>query len=93
MLSANPEPYADVFDVVLLGDGEDMLAAFTQRMVEMQQQLGPPPSSNATGSTARREELLAAVASVPGMSNSQGVQWAWETLPCIDTRNSQCGAA
>jgi radical SAM superfamily enzyme YgiQ (UPF0313 family) len=28
VLTANPEPYASFFDVVLLGDGEEMLAEF-----------------------------------------------------------------
>lgn len=39
VLTANPEPYADYFDVVLLGDGEEMLAAFTERLIEAKAQL------------------------------------------------------
>ncbi len=30
VLTANPEPYADFFDVILLGDGEDLLLNFIQ---------------------------------------------------------------
>ena len=59
VLTANPEPYADFFDVVLLGDGEEMLGNFTNRMIDVREQLGPgrPP----------REELLAALAAIPGV--------------------------
>lgn len=59
VLTANPEPYADFFDVVLLGDGEEMLGNFTDRMIEVREQLGP--------GRAPREELLAALAAVPGV--------------------------
>lgn len=31
VLTANPEPFADFFDVILLGDGEDLLPQFVQR--------------------------------------------------------------
>ncbi len=30
VLSANPEPYADFFDLILLGDGEDLLISFIE---------------------------------------------------------------
>jgi radical SAM superfamily enzyme YgiQ (UPF0313 family) len=66
VLTANPEPYADLFDVVLMGDGEDMLAAFTARALEARQQLGAP-DARPGGGAARRLELLAALAEVPGV--------------------------
>lgn len=40
MLTANPEPYADYFDVILVGDGEELLSNFTDRLTEAKQQLG-----------------------------------------------------
>ncbi|KAI3436868.1 hypothetical protein D9Q98_006278 [Chlorella vulgaris] len=58
VLTANPEPYADFFDVVLLGDGEELLAAFTERLLELKQQGGGGGS---------RQELLLALAAVPGV--------------------------
>lgn len=53
VLSANPEPYADFFDVVLLGDGELLLHAFIdayQRVRDLS-----------------RREKLRALAQVPGI--------------------------
>ncbi len=60
MLTANPEPYAAFFDVVLLGDGEDMLANFlnaysSNRLADVR---------NAGGGNAARLELLQALAQV-----------------------------
>lgn len=34
VLTANPEPFADFFDVILLGDGEDLIPQFVQRFNE-----------------------------------------------------------
>ena len=68
VLSGNPEPFAAFFDVVLLGDGEDMLGNFTEKMLEVRERLGPPPrrgSGEAAGSE-RRAETLAALTAVPG---------------------------
>ena len=48
MLTANPEPYADYFDVVLLGDGEEMLAAFTDRLIEAKEQLAAAGGAGGT---------------------------------------------
>lgn len=62
VLTANPEPYADFFDVVLLGDGEDLLASFTARLLEAKRQLG-----GAGGAPVDRRELLQALAAVPGV--------------------------
>ena len=39
VLTANPEPYADFFDVVLVGDGEELLTAFTDQLKEAKHQL------------------------------------------------------
>jgi radical SAM superfamily enzyme YgiQ (UPF0313 family) len=38
VLSANPEPFADFFDVVLLGDGEDLLHQFIDAYQEVRYQ-------------------------------------------------------
>ncbi len=35
VLTANPEPFADFFDVILLGDGEHLLDSFMDRMAEV----------------------------------------------------------
>ncbi len=53
VLTANPEPFADFFDVVLLGDGEDLL----DRFIEAWQ-----PTRSAS-----RAERLRALARVPGV--------------------------
>ena len=37
VLTANPEPFADFFDVILLGDGEHLLDSFIDRMAEVAQ--------------------------------------------------------
>jgi radical SAM superfamily enzyme YgiQ (UPF0313 family) len=46
VLSANPEPYAEIFDVVLLGDAEVTIPAFLDAMRELK------------GVTSRNERLL-----------------------------------
>lgn len=53
VLTANPEPFADFFDIVLLGDGEDLIPSFidTYQLVR----------------TASRLEQLKALAQVPGI--------------------------
>jgi radical SAM superfamily enzyme YgiQ (UPF0313 family) len=53
VLTANPEPFADVFDVILLGDGEDLLGNFIERY---QSQRG-----------VARGALLRQLAQVPGL--------------------------
>lgn len=53
VLTANPEPYADFFDVILLGDGEDLLENFIQVYRSIQ--------------SAPRLEQLIALAQVPGI--------------------------
>lgn len=60
VLTANPEPYAAFFDCVLLGDGEEMLGNFTDKMIEARQQLGP-------GRPPRERVLEVLAASVPGV--------------------------
>ena len=67
MLTANPEPYAEFFDVILLGDGEGILADFTQAM------------HAAAGGSGTREELLISLSQVdsasqqrPGSSQAHG---------------------
>ena len=35
VLTANPEPFAPFFDVILLGDGEDLLPTFIDKLQEI----------------------------------------------------------
>ena len=53
VLTANPEPLAPFFDVVLLGDGEQLLPAFIEALLERRH--------------APRAERLHALAQVPGV--------------------------
>jgi radical SAM superfamily enzyme YgiQ (UPF0313 family) len=53
VLTANPEPFADYFDVVLLGDGETLLDDFFDQLVDLK--------------NARRSETLLALAQMPGV--------------------------
>ena len=53
VLTANPEPFADFFDVILLGDGEDTIPSFIHRYRECR---GLP-----------RMQLLCQLAQIPGV--------------------------
>jgi len=53
VLTANPEPFADFFDIVLLGDGERLLPAFVEAYKEVRH--------------ASRQEQLRHLAQVPGV--------------------------
>jgi radical SAM superfamily enzyme YgiQ (UPF0313 family) len=53
VLSANPEPFADFFDVILVGDGEDLLGNFINAYQEVR--------------TADRATKLRRLAQVPGI--------------------------
>ncbi len=53
VLTANPEPFADFFDVILLGDGETLLDDFFDALVELK--------------SAARVETLRRLAMVPGI--------------------------
>nr|WP_242023822.1 radical SAM protein [Nodosilinea sp. FACHB-13] len=53
VLTANPEPFADFFDVILLGDGETLLDDFFDALVELK--------------SASRSETLRRLAGVPGV--------------------------
>ena len=53
VLTANPEPFADFFDVILLGDGENLLPNFIETYKEVRH--------------ASRETQLKALAQVPGI--------------------------
>ncbi|MBD2234425.1 B12-binding domain-containing radical SAM protein [Phormidium tenue] len=53
VLTANPEPFADFFDVILLGDGETLLDDFVDALVELK--------------SASRTETLRRLARVPGI--------------------------
>ena len=53
VLTANPEPFADFFDVILLGDGEDLLGNFIEAYKEVR--------------NADRKSQLSHLAQVPGV--------------------------
>ncbi|BAZ28760.1 radical SAM domain-containing protein [Cylindrospermum sp. NIES-4074] len=53
VLTANPEPFADFFDVILLGDGEDLLGNFIEAYKQVR--------------NASRETQLKTLAQVPGI--------------------------
>lgn len=53
VLTANPEPFADFFDLVLLGDGENLLGEFIEAYKQVR--------------TANRETQLRHLAQVPGV--------------------------
>jgi radical SAM superfamily enzyme YgiQ (UPF0313 family) len=53
VLTANPEPFADFFDLILLGDGEELLGEFVQTYHEVRQ--------------AERATQLRRLAQVPGI--------------------------
>ena len=53
VLSANPEPFADFFDIILLGDGEDLLGNFIEAYKQVR--------------TADRKIQLRRLAQVPGV--------------------------
>ncbi|MGD1855790.1 MAG: B12-binding domain-containing radical SAM protein [Leptolyngbyaceae cyanobacterium] len=53
VLTANPEPFADFFDIVLLGDGEDLIPTFID--------------TYQTVRNANRQQQLRALAQVPGI--------------------------
>lgn len=54
VLSANPEPYADFFDVVLMGDGEELLGSFLDAF----------SAAKGAGTSASRQDILQALATV-----------------------------
>lgn len=60
VLTANPEPYALFFDVVLLGDGEDLLRTFVDAYAAT-------GGVAACTTDAQRTQLLTALAQVPGV--------------------------
>ncbi|MBT9315594.1 B12-binding domain-containing radical SAM protein [Leptothoe spongobia] len=53
VLTANPEPFADFFDIVLLGDGEDLIPTFIDTYQSVR--------------TANRQEQLKTLAHIPGI--------------------------
>ncbi len=53
VLTANPEPFADFFDVILLGDGEELLETFIETCLQVRD--------------ADRSTQLLALAQVPGL--------------------------
>jgi radical SAM superfamily enzyme YgiQ (UPF0313 family) len=53
VLTANPEPFADFFDLILVGDGEELLGEFVQTYSEVRQ--------------AARATQLRRLAQVPGI--------------------------
>ena len=65
VLTANPEPFADFFDIVLLGDGEDLIPTFIDTYQSVR--------------TANRQEQLRALAQVPGIYIPSLYQPVYET--------------
>ncbi|KAK3270103.1 hypothetical protein CYMTET_21483 [Cymbomonas tetramitiformis] len=55
VLTANPEPFAEFFDVILLGDGEEMLQEFVDAV------------RATTGASGSREDVLTALSQIPGI--------------------------
>ncbi|KAA8494488.1 Uncharacterized protein FVE85_2729 [Porphyridium purpureum] len=56
VLSANPEPFAEFFDVVLLGDGEELLPEFIEALQRLR-----------SSTKSRRELLIELAKGVPGV--------------------------
>jgi radical SAM superfamily enzyme YgiQ (UPF0313 family) len=71
VLSANPEPFADFFDVILVGDGEDLLGNFIDAYQEVR--------------TADRATKLHRLAQVPGIyiPSLYQVEYHGETIASI----------
>jgi radical SAM superfamily enzyme YgiQ (UPF0313 family) len=66
VLTANPEPFTDFFDVILLGDGEDLLGNFINAYKEVR--------------NASRQIQLKALAQVPGIYVPSLYDVEYETL-------------
>ncbi|NEU74727.1 radical SAM protein [Hassallia byssoidea VB512170] len=66
VLTANPEPFADFFDVILLGDGEDLLGNFIEAYKQVR--------------NASRQIQLKALAQVPGIYVPSLYQVEYHTL-------------
>lgn len=64
VLTANPEPFAEFFDVILIGDGEELLDKFIETMYKCRKGSGVSPSQ--TG-RATRLEVLGELARIPGI--------------------------
>ncbi|GJP41529.1 hypothetical protein CLOM_g1194 [Closterium sp. NIES-68] len=71
VLSANPEPFADFFDVILMGDGEELLGSFMDAFEACVSggggEGGSDSSSSSSSGSSRRLEILSALAQVPGV--------------------------
>ncbi|CAI6003743.1 unnamed protein product [Closterium sp. NIES-65] len=66
VLSANPEPFADFFDVILMGDGEELLGSFVDAF-EACVSGGGVEGASGSSRSSRRLEILSALAQVPGV--------------------------
>lgn len=64
VLTANPEPFAGFFDVILLGDGEEILDRFVQVMYSMKNDASSLGLQNSAG---RRLEMLEVLSQIPGI--------------------------
>jgi len=65
VLTANPEPFADFFDIILLGDGENLVGNFIEAYKEVR--------------TADRKTALIQLAQVPGVYIPSLYQVAYDT--------------
>ncbi|MBU7586476.1 MAG: radical SAM protein [Nostoc sp. TH1S01] len=66
VLTANPEPFADFFDVILLGDGENLLGDFIESYKEVR--------------NANRQNQLKRLAQVPGIYIPSLYEVEYQTL-------------
>jgi radical SAM superfamily enzyme YgiQ (UPF0313 family) len=74
VLTANPEPYAQWFDCVLLGDGEQMLEDFVQTVHRV------------TAGGGSRLDILDALCMVPGIYVPQFYEPVYEGASIVDIR-------
>ncbi|CAI5533424.1 unnamed protein product [Closterium sp. Naga37s-1] len=66
VLSANPEPFADFFDVILMGDGEELLGSFVDAFEACVSGGGGVEGASGSSRSSRRLEILSALAQVSG---------------------------
>ncbi|KAI8103816.1 hypothetical protein M9435_006343 [Picochlorum sp. BPE23] len=79
-LTANPEPFAGFFDVVLLGDGEEMLSSFIRTVHDVTR-------DGVVGTSRRqRESILSALAACPGMYIPQFYEPVYDGMALVDIR-------
>jgi radical SAM family uncharacterized protein len=63
----NPEPLADFVDFFVLGDGEEVVSEITQVVSGWKRSLRSDPAGTAAAGRSSRDEVLEALAQVPGV--------------------------